>query len=348
MTDLLLVEWLPRGGIAQTTAAWRDVARSAGLDVTVVGRAGSEVQADISIDRRLPGKPGALEAHLRTVRGAVAAVRQLRPSVVYVQHTWIPRLERAVLDAAAEVGARSVLAVHNARPHERRAGTTMGLDRLLDRADDLVAHSRHVAAQLGGRPVTVVGLPELTPVTRALPAVVPGLEPDGRRRAVAFGVLRRGYKGADGLAEVAAELGPGWDVVAAGAGAPSLQGVRTHPGYLTTGQLRWLVESADVVLLPYREASQSGAVSVAQSLGTPPVVSAVGGIPEQVLDGRTGILVPLGADPSTWADATVRAADEVDRVALAATSSDAAARAGAAWLDVVDAGRGVSRSPRPS
>jgi hypothetical protein len=60
VTDLVLVEWLPRGGIAQTTAAWRDLARAEGLEVVTVGRRGEEVEPDVAVDRRLPGKLGAV------------------------------------------------------------------------------------------------------------------------------------------------------------------------------------------------------------------------------------------------------------------------------------------------
>jgi glycosyltransferase involved in cell wall biosynthesis len=54
-------------------------------------------------------------------------------------------------------------------------------------------------------------------------------------------------------------------------------------------------------VLPYRLASQSGAVVLAQALGSVAVASSVGGIPDQIADGVTGRLVPADAPPSTWA-----------------------------------------------
>jgi glycosyltransferase involved in cell wall biosynthesis len=342
VTDVLLVDWLPRGGIAQTTDAWRRVALDAGLDVHVVGRAGDELRPDLAVDRRLPTKLGAVEAHLRLVRRAIAAVRELRPATVYVQHTWAPAVERRLVEAARAGGSRTVLAVHNAQPHERRAGLTAGLDRLLDSADVLVAHSAFVAGRLGGRPTVRVPLPELVSVSQAAPAPIPGLEPvAGVRRAVAFGVLHRGYKGVEALPALADALGDGWEVVAAGAGCPPQRGVRTREGYLSSAELRWLIESADAAVLPYRAASQSAAVGIAQSLGVAPVVSAVGGIPEQVADGLTGILVAPDAGPGRWADA-VRRSTAIDPEALRAEASQASADAVAAWLEIVQrAGAGA-------
>ena len=336
MSDVVLVDWLPRGGITQTTAAWRSVAQEAGLELTVVGRAGAEHRPDVAIYPRVANKVGAMEAHLRLVARAVRVIRDLRPRVVYVQHTWLPIVEVRVLEAAHAVGARTVLALHNARPHDRlRGGLMVGLDRLLARADDLVVHSHFVARQLERPDAHVLPLPEHLPITRAPALPVAGLERTDQRRAVAFGVLRRGYKGAHSLADLAAALGPRWEVVAAGVGADRAgPGVRTRPGYLAPGELRWLVEQADVVLLPYQHASQSGAVSVAQSIGTPPVASAVGGIPEQIDDGRTGVLVAARAGPDVWV-AAVEPAAALDRLTIRTVAAEQHERAARAWLALV-------------
>jgi starch synthase len=73
---------------------------------------------------------------------------------------------------------------------------------------------------------------------------------------------------------------------------------------------------------------------IAQSLGCPPVVSAVGGIPEQVVDGETGVLVHRDADPAEWADAVARAM-AIDRVALQRRAEAASSGAARAWLGLL-------------
>src|SRR5512146_668340 len=53
-----------------------------------------------------------------------------------------------------------------------------------------------------------------------------------------------------------------------------------------------LFRNASVVVLPYIEASQSGVVPLAYQYGKPVVATHVGGLPEAVENGRTGLVVP--------------------------------------------------------
>jgi glycosyltransferase involved in cell wall biosynthesis len=59
---------------------------------------------------------------------------------------------------------------------------------------------------------------------------------------------------------------------------------------------------AALVVAPYTEASQSGVISAAFANGRPVIASAVGGIPDFVIHGRNGLLVPPN-DPRALVDA---------------------------------------------
>ena len=58
-------------------------------------------------------------------------------------------------------------------------------------------------------------------------------------------------------------------------------------------------------MLPYESATQSAVVQVSYSFGCPVVVTNVGGLPEVVLDGKTGYIVPA-KDDAALADAVIR------------------------------------------
>jgi glycosyltransferase involved in cell wall biosynthesis len=63
--------------------------------------------------------------------------------------------------------------------------------------------------------------------------------------------------------------------------------------------------AADLAVLPYVSATQSGIVQIAYNYDLPVVTTAVGGLPEVVLDGTTGFIVPP-EDPVSLAGAVSR------------------------------------------
>lgn len=67
--------------------------------------------------------------------------------------------------------------------------------------------------------------------------------------------------------------------------------------------------AADLAVLPYVSATQSGIVQIAYNYDLPVVTTAVGGLPEVVLDGRTGFIVPP-EDSAALAQAVIRFFDE--------------------------------------
>ncbi len=81
--------------------------------------------------------------------------------------------------------------------------------------------------------------------------------------------------------------------------------VRIEDRYIPNEDVHLYFEAADVVVLPYVEASQSGIVPIAYAFNTPVISTRVGGLPEAVLDGETGFLVDAG-DSAQLAQAIVR------------------------------------------
>lgn len=74
--------------------------------------------------------------------------------------------------------------------------------------------------------------------------------------------------------------------------------------YIPMEEIPRYFRAADLVVLPYREASQSAVVQVAYAFGRPVVATAVGGLTEVVEHRKSGILVPPG-DEGALADAII-------------------------------------------
>ncbi len=85
--------------------------------------------------------------------------------------------------------------------------------------------------------------------------------------------------------------------------------LRIVDGFVPDQQVEDYFLAADLVVLPYVSATQSGIVQIAYNYDKPVVTTSVGGLPEVVIDGETGFLVPP-ADPAALAEAVARFFDE--------------------------------------
>lgn len=64
------------------------------------------------------------------------------------------------------------------------------------------------------------------------------------------------------------------------------------PEYIDSGEIAAWMELASVIVFPYRDIYQSGALHVPQTFGVPIVATAVGAMQDVVRDGESGLLVP--------------------------------------------------------
>ena len=90
--------------------------------------------------------------------------------------------------------------------------------------------------------------------------------------------------------------------------------LRLTDQYIPNEKVALYFSAADVVVLPYVSATQSGIIQIAYGLNKPVISTRVGGIPEAVVDGKTGFLVEPG-NPDALADAILkfyRERDEID------------------------------------
>ncbi|MCW3068612.1 MAG: glycosyl transferase group 1 [Solirubrobacterales bacterium] len=191
-----------------------------------------------------------------------------------------------------------VLTAHDVLPREPRPGQRAAQRRLYDRFDALIVHSEHgrrrLTGELGLDPERVHVVPHgvLRPwegqPERPLPAELPD---NGAPVVLLLGLLRP-YKGLDVLLEAwrgidAAELWiagmPRMDLSALQAAAPP--GVRWLTRFVSDGEILALMRRASLLVLPYREADQSGVAFAAIGAGLPLLLSDVGGFPELAASG---------------------------------------------------------------
>lgn len=79
--------------------------------------------------------------------------------------------------------------------------------------------------------------------------------------------------------------------------------------YVPNEEMSRYFSAADVVVMPYLEATQSGVAQLAIGFEKPMISTSVGGMPETVLDNENGIIVPP-ADAQALANAIVRYYEE--------------------------------------
>jgi glycosyltransferase involved in cell wall biosynthesis len=260
-------------------------------------------------------------------------IRRCAPDVLVVQwwHPYFAASFGAVAYGARAMGIRVVFVAHNVLPHESSPA-----DRLLAKfayraASRFVVHARAEEARVRAlvRRAEVAVNPH--PVydhfdTDAAPSqqeARAALGVDAERVLLFFGLIRP-YKGLDVLLDampaivertgatllIAGECYEGLEeyerqIDRLGIGAH----VRLDARYVANEEVPTLMAAADAVVLPYRHATQSGVVQVAYGCGRPVITSAVGGIPEVVWEGETGLLVPP-EDPPALADAVTRFYEE--------------------------------------
>ena len=134
-----------------------------------------------------------------------------------------------------------------------------------------------------------------------------GLE-QGKKNLLFFGLIRE-YKGLDILLEAFRMLpGDEWQLIIAGEpygsfdkyqkiidSLPGKDRIRMSLKYIKDSEVTEYFSAADVAVLPYRSATQSGISSVAYHFEIPMIVTDVGGLKETIGDRGTGLVSPEGS-----------------------------------------------------
>jgi glycosyltransferase involved in cell wall biosynthesis len=239
---------------------------------------------------------------------AIRAVKAFAPDAVVFQwwQSFFAPLVGTLARSFRRAGMKQLIECHNVFPHE---GTP--LDRWLLKyaflpVDHFIAHSeknlRDIISVAPGKPVTVSPLPALKEFHKAGQA-----KRDGRT-ILFFGKVRK-YKGLgvllDALPKVLSQIecelaivGEFYDSIATYRQRIQELGIGPHVRienrYVPNEEVPALFEQADVLVLPYVSASQSGVAQIALSNALPVIASKAGGLSEAIAEDVNGLLFPVG------------------------------------------------------
>lgn len=335
--------------------------RRRGHDVLVVTNlpAGSRLPADEDLDgvtvRRLAlaapiaaGDPGGI---LRAKQAVTALKADFAPDVVHVLLFGVDLLLHRLTAGAVpapEVATlqQPVLPVYQqATSH---VGATLRACRWLVAPSEATLRAyRGAIPGLDGRSSVILN-------SLPLPGDEPAPPPVGSHRLVCAGRLEV-QKGFDLVIDALARLWPGHPslrLVVAGDGParPALEeqaralGVDDaveFRGWVSPGEVPALLQSAAVVVMPSRDHEFFGLVALqAAQVGRPVVASSLGGLPEVVVDGTTGVLFPPG-DAAALAAAVGALLDDPARAARMGAAARRRAVERFRWGDFVAAHEAV-------
>jgi glycosyltransferase involved in cell wall biosynthesis len=263
----------------------------------------------------------------RTWLRAGSRIAELSPDLVVV-HWWHPffalPIGTMVRLARRRSSAGVLIVCHNITPHEPFPGAR-GLTRFaLAPTDVQIVHSDFnrrdlESLGLGGR---IAMTP--TPPARGFGAAIDKEQARARLGIsgpvlLYFGFVRR-YKGLTGLFQamplVLRELdctllvaGEFYEGKAQCLNLIESLGLRSKvlifDRFIPDDQVGLYFSAADLVVLPYESATQSGIVPIAHAFERPVVATRVGGLPDDIRDGTTGLLVEPH-NPTALAEAIVR------------------------------------------
>ncbi len=257
------------------------------------------------------------------------AIRAWGPDLLLVRY-WMSWFAPSLGDVARKMapGCRVIGILDNVIPHERHWFDTpltrwflKGLDGAVTLCEEVGRDLRALRPDL---PHTVLPHPIYTHFGAPLPREEAerrlGL-PSGRRTLLFFGLIRE-YKGLDILLQAFDLLDGRYQLVIAGEpygsfdkyqhlidGGRAPADVHVFPDYIRDAEVKNYFSVADLTVLPYRSATQSGISSVSNHFGVPMVVTDVGGLKETVGARGTGIVCDEGT-PACIAAAITRYFDD--------------------------------------
>lgn len=238
-------------------------------------------------------------------------IKKEKPDLVIVRF-WLPLMGPSLGTILRRIRknkhTRIICIADNVIPHEKRPGDKIFTRYFLKGCDAFITMSEKVMADLRSFEKVKPALLVAHPLYDNFGAIVPKNEarkhlglPDNEKIMLFFGFIRK-YKGLDLLLEAMPML-PGIKLLIAGEFYEDEKqfheqidrlGIRQQlilkTDFIPDNEVKYYLCAADVVIQPYRNATQSGVTPLAFHFEKPMVVTNVGGLPSMVTNGEVGFV----------------------------------------------------------
>jgi glycosyltransferase involved in cell wall biosynthesis len=220
--------------------------------------------------------------------------------------------------------------IHDSTPHPGVRYPIYVAQRIIypSMADILVGMSEYCTSQLARKYPGKVHITSRHGVILGQQDIDPKHVAQQRSRFLFFGQITQ-YKGLDVLVDAYAEAKKhncelNLTICGRGLIKPHLRAkiaglkIDLTNDYIPDEQVAALMKSHGVLMLPYNSATQSGVAAAALANGLPAIATNVGALPEQVINGKNGIIVPP-RNPQMLAEAMLKiASDKSTAMAMSA------------------------------
>lgn len=241
------------------------------------------------------------------------AINEYKPDVLIVAY-WMPFVAPALGMVCSLVNktTRVVALIHNAIPHEKRFFDKAFAKYFFRKCDSFIVLSEPVKDDLQmlipKADILVTPHPIYDQykerINKSEACSLLNIDTD-KKNLLFFGLIRD-YKGLDLLIEAMSYLDDSYQLIIAGEcygdfrkyqqlidKSPFKENIRVFEQYIPDDMVTTLFSAADVLVLPYRDATQSGVVAVAYQMELPMVATNVGALGKTVLSSNTGVVVEV-------------------------------------------------------
>lgn len=238
------------------------------------------------------------------------AIRAFDPDVVISQY-WMTFFGPAIGTVNKKLkGKKRIAIIHNMIPHEGRFFDAPANRYFLKHTDAFVVMSDQVRDDLLSLKPNAQFLRVDHPVynqfgeTKSKEEALERLQIPSTRKVLLFFGLIRDYKGLDILLKSMNQLPDDYHLIIAGEPYGDFQKyadlideyqlkarVSLYLEYIPDDEVAWYFSAADVCVLPYKSATQSGVTAVSFQFEVPVIATDVGGLKETIEDGKTGAIV---------------------------------------------------------